>query len=79
MSEDQALWIVSGSEKTIQSLFQDWRFERLANLNMSEPNYDKGRLIQDEIAALHRLERQILFLREAAVKKEPNLTFKQEK
>jgi hypothetical protein len=70
VTEDQAMWLASGSAKTIESFFEKWRNERLQALNMGEPNYERGRMIQDEVAALHRLQREMIALREAVIKKE---------
>lgn len=70
LTQDQAIWLLQLSEKEIQKLFASIRAQRLETLMSAKADYEQGKAVQDEIAALFRIENMVLENRRAAAKDE---------
>lgn len=70
LNESQALWLAGISENDLGSFFQVARHTRLLALDNAQVDLKQGGDIQNEIAALHRLEKMFLTLRAKIVESE---------
>jgi hypothetical protein len=70
LTEEQQDWLLQAKPEAIGDMFNKMRIERLQTLNRATPNYEEGRFIQDEIGALHRLEKWLLDKRSSAVQQD---------
>jgi hypothetical protein len=70
LNESQQAWLKDAKPKDIQDLFRAMRTERLDSLNKATPDYEQGRMIQDEIAASHRIEKWLTQQRNTALEQD---------
>lgn len=70
LNENHAVWLTEISEKDLSLLFKVARHNRLRTLDNAQVDLGQGAQIQNEIAALHRLEKLFLEYRAKAVDSE---------
>lgn len=64
LTEIERNWITGLSSSDLAKFFTKYRRSELARLDGPTPNYDLGKQVQDEIAALFRLESQFRQIKE---------------
>lgn len=62
------------TEKDISEMFSAFRMQRLQRLNTGSADYEVGKKVQDEIAALFRLETELISFRRDTVVKQSEET-----
>lgn len=68
LNETQQIWLTELPETEFEKLFVSLRKESLDRLDSAQANYETGKLVQDEVSALHRIERRLKDLRSQALK-----------
>lgn len=64
LTESERTWIQSISSSELANFFLKYRISELRRLDSGNPDYEVGKQIQDEVAALHRLESQFRQIKE---------------
>lgn len=67
LNETQQEWLSEISEENLLGIFKTLRERRVQSLDVPQPNYEKGKLVQDEIAALYRIETELKNMRKLAI------------
>lgn len=68
LNDEQTQWLTSISEDGLRSLLARIRKDRLMTLDNAKADTKQGQDVQQEIAALHRLENTLISFRKEAMK-----------
>lgn len=70
LNEAHAAWLTDISEKDLSEMFKSARHSRLQTLDNAKVDVTQGEQVQQEVAALHRLEKMFLECRQKALEAE---------